>query len=87
MELNTESASPVGLEAELRRFTTSHPAGRRLPTTRELVARYSASPVTVQRVIRRLASEGLVETRPGAGNFVARRTAEIGRASCRERVF
>ena len=75
MELEAAPASPTGLETDLRRFTASHPAGSRLPTTRELVARYSASPVTVQRVIRGLASEGLVETRPGAGNFVARRTA------------
>lgn len=68
-------SGPRSLEAELRLTAASCPAGSRLPTTRELVARYSASPVTVQRVIRKLASEGLVETRPGAGNFVARRTA------------
>ena len=75
MERGTDSIHPDGLEAELRRFTETSSAGSRLPTTRDLVARYSASPVTVQRVIRKLASEGRVETRPGAGNFVARRTA------------
>lgn len=46
------------------------PGGSRMPPTREIVARWSASPVTVQRAVRRLVAEGLIETRPGAGNFV-----------------
>jgi DNA-binding transcriptional MocR family regulator len=34
------------------------------------VARHQASPVTVQRALRILAGERLIETRPGAGTFV-----------------
>ncbi|HYG67683.1 MAG TPA: PLP-dependent aminotransferase family protein, partial [Anaeromyxobacteraceae bacterium] len=47
--------------------------GARLPSTRALVERFRASPITVQRALARLAQEGLVVTRPGAGAFVAER--------------
>jgi len=39
------------------------------------VAEHAASPLTVQRAVKRLVLEGLVETRPGSGNFVARQRA------------
>ena len=52
------------------------PPGARLPSTRTLVARHQASPVTVQRALRELTTQGLVESRPGVGTFVrAVRTA------------
>ncbi|PXX56326.1 GntR family transcriptional regulator [Nocardia tenerifensis] len=44
--------------------------GARLPSTRQLVAEYAASPVTVQKALRALVAEGLVESRPGVGSFV-----------------
>ncbi|AOS63977.1 transcriptional regulator with HTH domain and aminotransferase domain [Actinoalloteichus hymeniacidonis] len=44
--------------------------GAQLPTTRELTARHSASPVTVQKALRTLVAQGVIETRPGAGAFV-----------------
>ncbi|WP_165065403.1 aminotransferase-like domain-containing protein [Marisediminicola senii] len=44
--------------------------GARLPSTRVLVAEYGASPVTVQKALRTLATRGLIESRPGAGTFV-----------------
>jgi len=47
------------------------PAGERLPSSRELVRRYHASPVTVSRAVARLVAEGVVTTRPGDGTFVA----------------
>ena len=37
------------------------------------MARHRAGPVTVQRALRRLVAEGLVEARPGRGSFVAER--------------
>ena len=43
---------------------------RRLPSTRALVAEYGASPVTVQKALRALATHGLIESRPGVGTFV-----------------
>lgn len=62
--------------ADLRDWVGTAPADARLPSTRELVARYRASPVTVQRALRTLAAQGLVDSRPGVGTFVrAVRTA------------
>ncbi len=50
--------------------------GAQLPSTRDLVAQHQASPVTVQRALRTLTGEGLIESRPGVGTFVrAVRTA------------
>lgn len=52
------------------------PAGARLPSTRSLVARFEASPVTVQKALRTLIGQGIIESRPGVGTFVrAVRTA------------
>lgn len=44
--------------------------GAQLPSTRQLVAEYGASPVTVQKALRTLAAAGIVESRPGVGTFV-----------------
>jgi DNA-binding transcriptional MocR family regulator len=55
---------------DLRAWIGTAAPGARLPSTRALVARYQASPVTVQRALRTLAGQGLVESRPGAGTFV-----------------
>lgn len=54
----------------LRSWIREAPAGAQLPSSRALVAEYAASPVTVQKALRRLAAEGLVESRPGVGSFV-----------------
>lgn len=52
------------------------PPGARLPSTRELVAEFGASPVTVQKALRTLAAQGVIDTRPGVGTFaVPPRTA------------
>ncbi|MDQ4051281.1 MAG: PLP-dependent aminotransferase family protein [Actinomycetota bacterium] len=60
----------------LREWIRSAAPGARLPSTRSLVADYHASPVTVQRAMRTLTGQGLIETRPGVGTFVrAVRTA------------
>jgi DNA-binding transcriptional MocR family regulator len=58
---------------DLRAAAQAAPAGDRLPSVRDLMARHRASPVTVQRAIATLAAEGLVEPRPGRGTFVAAR--------------
>ncbi|TAJ49118.1 MAG: PLP-dependent aminotransferase family protein [Herbiconiux sp.] len=67
--MNNDSSSEV-IARELRAEIARLRAGSRLPGTRALTARFSASPVTVQRAVRMLVREGLVESRPGAGNFV-----------------
>ncbi len=64
---NSSSARIVG---GIRSWIESAAPGARLPSTRQLVAEYAASPVTVQKALSRLAAEGVVETRPGVGTFV-----------------
>ncbi|WP_030144680.1 PLP-dependent aminotransferase family protein [Glycomyces sp. NRRL B-16210] len=54
---------------ELRELVARSAPGERLPSTRALVARFGASPVTVQKALRALGSQGLVETRTGVGTF------------------
>lgn len=66
--MNDDSTSR--LVAGLRSWIRDAPAGARLPPTRQLVADHRVSPVTVQKALRRLGSEGLVEARPGVGTFV-----------------
>ncbi|MET9960105.1 PLP-dependent aminotransferase family protein [Streptomyces sp. NPDC006326] len=71
-----ESSSVAALAETLRSELDRYPVGGKLPSSRALVERYRVSPVTVSRALARLASEGLVVTRPGAGVFrAAPRTA------------
>jgi GntR family transcriptional regulator len=44
--------------------------GSQLPTELELRARYNASRNTIRDAVKRLTSQGLIETRPGQGTFV-----------------
>ena len=72
--MNDDSSSRIA--ASLREWIARAPSGARLPSSRALVARHRASPVTVQRALRELTTQGLVESRPGVGTFVrAVRTA------------
>ena len=71
-----DDSSSSRIAADLRGWIGAAPPGARLPPTRELVARYQASPVTVQHALRTLAAQGLIESRPGVGTFTrAVRTA------------
>jgi GntR family transcriptional regulator len=47
--------------------------GAQLPTELELRDRYASSRNTIRDAIKRLTSQGLVETRPGQGTLVSRR--------------
>ena len=47
--------------------------GEQLPTELELGDRYASSRNTIRDAIKRLTSQGLVETRPGQGTFVTRK--------------
>lgn len=64
--------------AGLRRRIAESAPGSRLPSTRTLVAEHRASPVTVQRALRVLVADGVVESRPGVGTFV--RAVPVARA-------
>ncbi len=48
--------------------------GSQLPTELDLRNRYGASRNTIRDAVRRLSSQGLIETRPGQGTFVTTRT-------------
>ncbi|MFE3444426.1 PLP-dependent aminotransferase family protein [Nocardia sp. NPDC059180] len=56
--------------ADLRAWIATAAPGAKLPSTRELVAQHGVSPVTVQKALRTLASQGMIESRPGIGTFV-----------------
>jgi DNA-binding transcriptional MocR family regulator len=72
--MNDDSSSRIA--EVLRDWMATAPPGARLPPTRALVAAHHASPVTVQKALRDLTTQGLIETRPGVGTFVrAVRTA------------
>jgi DNA-binding transcriptional MocR family regulator len=68
-------SSSYRLAAELRSWLPGHAPGTRLPSTRELAREHHVGPGTVQEALRALTAEGLIETRPGAGTFVAAATA------------
>ncbi|MBA2954792.1 aminotransferase class I/II-fold pyridoxal phosphate-dependent enzyme [Nocardioides sp. MAH-18] len=66
--MNDDSSARI--VADLRSWIAAAPPGARLPSTRTLVAEHGVSPVTVQKALRTLASQGIVESRPGVGTFV-----------------
>lgn len=57
--------------------------GHRLPSVRETAVRLEVNPLTVQKAYRNLQEEGLLESRPGAGVYVAR-VPQAPRAARRE---
>jgi DNA-binding transcriptional MocR family regulator len=68
-----QSSKVASLIEELSRLAEAGRPGDRLPTTRELAARFHASPVTVSRAISELAALRIVRTEVGSGTFVAPR--------------
>ncbi|GAB2600232.1 aminotransferase-like domain-containing protein [Kribbella endophytica] len=66
-----ERSTTDSLGTALRALVTDSAPGDKLPSSRELVDRYRVGPGTVAKVIAQLAAEGVVETRPGSGTFVA----------------
>jgi DNA-binding transcriptional MocR family regulator len=62
--------SSARIVAGLHEWIAAAAPGARLPSSRALVAQYGASPVTVQKALRTLVSQGVVDTRPGVGTFV-----------------
>ncbi|GGF34050.1 aminotransferase-like domain-containing protein [Subtercola lobariae] len=72
-------STEAAIEHHLRDLIRVGPVGATLPSTRSLVTRFGASPLTVQRAVQNLARLGLIETRPGAGTFILPRPT-LGRA-------
>ncbi|MGD6746616.1 PLP-dependent aminotransferase family protein [Streptomyces sp. BH106] len=74
-----QQSSSVGeLAKQLRSELNRYSPGEKLPSSRVLVDRFKVSPVTVSRALARLAAEGLVVTRPGAGAYRAEARASAG---------
>jgi DNA-binding transcriptional MocR family regulator len=77
-----KGSSLEGLVRYLRDLAAGSSPGERLPSTRALVERHRASPVTVTRAIARLVADGVLVTETGRGTFVApdraRRAPEVG---------
>lgn len=71
--MSNDSSSTIVVE--LRRWIEAAGPGARLPSTRELVREHAVSPLTVQKALRVLSTEGLIESRPGVGTFVRRARA------------
>jgi DNA-binding transcriptional MocR family regulator len=69
-----DSSSSQALAATLRLELDRYSPGEKLPSSRALVDRFGVSPVTVSQALARLAAEGLVVSRPGAGVFRSDRT-------------
>src|SRR5262245_66662106 len=51
--------------------------GSRLPTDRELCARFAVSRAVVREAVARLRADGYIETRQGAGAFVVARPGRL----------
>ncbi|MFD8195522.1 aminotransferase-like domain-containing protein [Streptomyces wuyuanensis] len=78
--LMQERSSVADLVKSLRLELNRYSPGEKLPSSRALVERHRVSPVTVSRALARLAAEGLVVTRPGAGAFRAQPRTDPGGA-------
>ncbi len=70
----------VGAVLEQRIRSGEFPPGSRLPTEAQLAAQFAVSRAVVREAIARLRADGLVDSRQGAGAFVAQR---LGAASFR----
>lgn len=66
----TNGSSTERIVSALSDWIATAPAGAQLPSTRSLVAEHEASPVTVQKALRALIGQGIIESRPGIGTFV-----------------
>lgn len=67
----TVQSNTAAIASTVRELVAAGTPGTRLPSVRELMRRHRASPATVNAVMARLAHEGLVESRPGSGTFIA----------------
>lgn len=60
-------------------FLTGESGGKRLPTIEQMAAHLNVSASTVRSVVRRLVTEGKLQTAPGRGTFVSESTPAGGR--------
>lgn len=76
----TSRAGQVVYAALLRELVAGHlQPGARLPTRRELITRFTTTPVTVQHAFDRLSDAGFIESRGRHGTFVSERPPHLHR--------
>jgi len=92
MEFQIDPASRLPIYRQLtRQLREAVARGRlrpedRLPSVRDLSRTLVINPNTVARVYTELEREGVINTRPGLGVFVARPKAELTRKARKERL-
>jgi GntR family transcriptional regulator len=92
MEFQIDTASRLPIYRQLtRQLREAVARGRlrpdeRLPSVRDLSRTLVINPNTVARVYTELEREGVINTRPGLGVFVARPKAELTRRVRKERL-
>jgi DNA-binding transcriptional MocR family regulator len=77
--MKTDS-SELRVTQYIRALASGAAVGMRLPSVRALIRDLGVSPVTVQLALDRLTREGVIETRPGHGTFVAPQPQEAATA-------
>lgn len=81
MDIDITSAVPLymqivlGIKAE--RLTGRWRTGDRIPPVRELASSLRINPNTVAKAYKILQDEGVLESRPGGGNFIAPQEDEV----------
>jgi GntR family transcriptional regulator len=68
--LTAEGSTSVALRSRLREVIAGARVGDRLPSERQLSARWGVARMTLRRAIDGLVAEGLVERRHGSGTYV-----------------
>ena len=92
MELQVDPTSRMPIYRQLGRQLREAAArgqvrpGERLPSVRELSRRLVVNPNTIARVYTELEREGLLNTRPGLGVFVAQPKAELTKKVRKQRL-
>lgn len=78
MKLDLKSGVPIYLQIveamKQAGLYGRYAAGDRLPSVRDLAMELRINPNTVAKAYRTLQEEGVIESRPGGGNFMATRT-------------
>ena len=70
--------STTDLEQFLESLAHEAQAGDRLPPIRDLMRRFGASQMVVQRVFQNLKDRGLIESQVGRGTFVLHSNKDLG---------
>jgi len=81
MKINLKSGIPIYLQIveqiKLSALYGRYQIGDRLPPVRELAVELRINPNTVAKAYRILKDEGIIDSQPGGGNFIAQQENNI----------